>query len=102
MKVESNNLDKSSLHNVNSTKGSAAPAQPAASDPVQGADEDAATFSGSSNTVASLAAKALDTSPVRADKVEALRQAVQNGTYKIDPAEIAEAILRQSTGPVSK
>ena len=102
MKVDFNNLDKSSLDTVTSTQRSASATQPAASDPVHGADEDAATFSSTSTGVASLAAKALETSPVRADKIEALRQAVQNGTYKIDPSEIAEAILRQSVGPVSK
>jgi len=102
VKVDFNNLDKPLLDNVSSTPRNAPATQPAVSVPAQEVDEDAATFSASSNGVTSLAAKALETSPVRADKIEALRQAVGNGTYKIDPAEIAEAILRQSMGPGSK
>ena len=33
---------------------------------------------------------------VRQDKVDALRQQIQNGDYKVDADEIAQAILKQN------
>jgi flagellar biosynthesis anti-sigma factor FlgM len=56
--------------------------------------EDRATLSGDS--VTALAAKALAVGEVRQDKVEALRRAIQNGEYRIEPSQIAEAMIRQS------
>ena len=55
--------------------------------------DDNATLSHDTVTVSSLAAKALETPEVRQDRVESLRQAVQNGTYSVNPQDIAEAIL---------
>ena len=101
MKVDLNNLDKSTLDSITSTRPTAAPAPPIASDPVHG-DEDAATFSGNQTSVASLVAKALDSGALRAEKIETLRQAVQNGTYPVDPNEIADAMIRQFNDPASK
>jgi len=56
--------------------------------------EDRATLSGDSVTV--LAAKALAAGEILQDKVEALRQAIENGEYRIEPSKIAEAMIRQS------
>jgi len=101
VKIDLNNLDKSTLDSISSTQRNAAPAPPVASDPVHG-DEDAATFSGNNTSAASLVAKALESTPLRADKIEALRQAVQNGTYQVDTREIADAMIRELNDPGSK
>jgi len=41
-------------------------------------------------------AQAMTAPSIRQDKVEALRQSIQNGDYKIDPDQVAQAILRQN------
>jgi flagellar biosynthesis anti-sigma factor FlgM len=95
MKVDLNGLTGSVLDGIKSPQRTPADATAAAStDPAMG--EDAATLSVDGARVNSLVAKALDAPDVRQDKVEALRQAVQNGEYAIDPAQIAEAMIRQS------
>ena len=43
--------------------------------------------------LSSLAAKALETPEVRQDKVDSLRQAIQGGTYSVDPQQIADAMI---------
>jgi negative regulator of flagellin synthesis FlgM len=55
--------------------------------------EDKASLSVDTLSVSSLQAQALATPEVRQDKVEALRQQVQNGQYHVDPEHIAQAIL---------
>lgn len=101
MKVDLNSVDQSTLDSVSSAQRNAPSVQSSGSEPVRG-DEDAATFSGSSASVDSLVAKALDATSLRADKIEALRQAVQNGTYQVDPGDIAEAMIREFNEPGSK
>ena len=58
--------------------------------------EDKATLSSDALSVSSLEAQVLATPEVRQDKVEALRQQVQNGQYKVDPDQIAKAILKHN------
>jgi len=64
--------------------------------------EDKATLSADSSRVSSLVAKALEAPPTREERVEALRQAVQNGTYQLDAGKIAEAMIQQSKEPGGK
>jgi negative regulator of flagellin synthesis FlgM len=96
MKVDLNGLTGSALDGVKSPQrapSDTTATSAAGTEPTVG--EDAATLSVGSANVNSLVAKALDAPDVRQDKVEALRQAVQNGEYKLDPAQIAEAMIRQ-------
>jgi negative regulator of flagellin synthesis FlgM len=58
--------------------------------------EDKATLSGDSTNVQNLTTKALELPEVRQGKVEALRAAIKNGDYKIEPGKIAEAMIQQS------
>jgi len=58
--------------------------------------QDKAIFSSDSLDLASLQAQALAMPPVRQDRVEALRQAIQNGEYQVDPDKIAQSILQQN------
>jgi negative regulator of flagellin synthesis FlgM len=59
---------------------------------VQGASEDRVTLGSSTASVQSLTAKAMSTPAIRQDKVEALQSAIQSGSYKVDPEEIASAM----------
>lgn len=47
-------------------------------------------------TLSSLATKALESPEVRQDKVDGLRQAIQNGQYSVDPYQVAEAMLNDA------
>jgi flagellar biosynthesis anti-sigma factor FlgM len=97
MKVDLNGLTGSTLDAITSPHRSpseAATTSPVGSEPAIG--EDTATLSVDSARVNSLVAKALDVPDIRSDRVGALRQAVQNGEYDVDPAQIADAMVRQS------
>ena len=99
MKVDLNGLNGPAMDGIASPQRampepcvtSAANAEPAVG-------EDTATLSVDRVHVDALAAKALDASPIRQDKVEALRQAIQHGGYKVDPVKVAEAMIEQSKG----
>ena len=56
--------------------------------------EDKATLSSDSLNTSTLEAQVMAMPEVRQDKVEALRQQVQNGQYKVDADEIAKSILK--------
>jgi flagellar biosynthesis anti-sigma factor FlgM len=97
MKVDLNGLAGSTLDGIKSPQRTASQAvatSATSADPAIG--EDAATLSVGSASVNSLVAKALDAPAIRADKVQALRQAVQNGEYKLDAVQIAEAMIGHS------
>jgi len=56
--------------------------------------EDKATLSSDSLDTSALEAQVLASPEVRQDKVEALRQQVQNGQYKVDADAVAKSILK--------
>ena len=58
--------------------------------------EDKASLSVDTLGIASLEAQVLASPEVRQDKVAALRQSIQNGTYRVEPDKIAQAILAQN------
>jgi negative regulator of flagellin synthesis FlgM len=58
--------------------------------------EDKASLSVDTLSLSSLQAKALAAPEIRQDKVEALRQAIQNGDYRVEPDKVARAILDQN------
>ncbi|HXZ43115.1 MAG TPA: flagellar biosynthesis anti-sigma factor FlgM [Terriglobales bacterium] len=94
MKVD---LNASNLSGIISSQGSQS-ANPAVSDssPSEPLGEDKATLSGDSTNAQNLTTKALEIPEVRQDKVEALRAAIKNGDYKIEPSKIAEAMIQES------
>jgi flagellar biosynthesis anti-sigma factor FlgM len=53
---------------------------------------DRTTFSSDSTSVQSLVAKVLTFPSVRQDRVDALRQSISDGSYKIDADKIASAL----------
>lgn len=95
MKVDLNGLTGPALDNIKSPQRSPSETAPSATAESSVA-EDAATLSVDATRVNSLVAKALDAPQIRQDKVEALRQAVESGKYTVDPAQIAEAMIRES------
>ena len=58
--------------------------------------EDKASLSTDALSVSALEAHAMNTPPVRQDKVDALRQSIQNGDYRVEADKIAHAILEQN------
>lgn len=82
---------------------SAQNASPAASSlmPVE-SGEDQAQLSGAQTQVAALAAQASQLPEVRQERVQALREVVHRGEYRVDPEKIADAIMAQSvSGPAA-
>lgn len=65
-----------------------------ASEPVD--PEEKASFTSDSLDIPSLEAQVLASPEVRQDKMEALRQAIQNGQYKVEPDKIAQAIIQHN------
>ncbi len=77
-----------------SSRNNAASAGPVASSPASsGSGEDQAQLSGAHVQVQALAAQALQLPEVRAERVQALRQAVQSGQYHPGPEQVAGAML---------
>jgi negative regulator of flagellin synthesis FlgM len=58
--------------------------------------EDKASLSVDSLSVSALQAQAMNAPEIRQDKVEALRQSIENGEYKLEPEKIARAILEHN------
>ena len=59
------------------------------------ATQDKTSLSLGSAGLSALAATVAQTPEIRQDKVEALRQAIRSGTYKVQPDKIADAMLRE-------
>jgi negative regulator of flagellin synthesis FlgM len=90
MRIDLNQLSLGNIgREVNGKKTAGKASGPAA-------PEDKATFSSDSLDLPTLEAQALALPEVRQDKVDALRQAIQNGDYKVDPEKIAQAIIRHN------
>ena len=58
--------------------------------------EDKASLSVDTVSISSLEAKAMSFPEVRQDKVNALRTAIQNREYKVEPDKIAQAMIEQN------
>ena len=59
----------------------------------QDATQDRTTFHTDTLSVQSLTTQALNSPEVRQDRVDALRQAVKSGEYKVDSTKTADAII---------
>ena len=71
------------------------PAQTSLASPRLAGDSDQALLSGGHIQVQALAAQASQLPEVREAKVSALRDAVQSGNYRPDPANIARALMSE-------
>ncbi len=61
-----------------------------------GVPQDTASLSTGAASVPALAAQALATAAARGARVEALRQAVAGGSYNVDSASVADAMINES------
>ena len=59
--------------------------------------DDKATLSSGQDQTATLVSQTMATPEIRLDKIDALRQAINSGEYKIEPDKIADAMLNDST-----
>ena len=71
-----------------------AKATPAAESRDYASPQDRTTLSVDSVAVSALQARALETPPIRSDRVAALRLSIQRGAYHVDTHKAAEGILR--------
>lgn len=58
--------------------------------------EDKASLSTDALSISALEAQAMNMPAIRQDKVEALRQSIQNGDYRIEADKISHAILEHN------
>ena len=65
------------------------------------AGEDTTSLSYDHANIGSLTSQAMSTADVRQEKVDALRQAIRGGQYKVEPDKVADAILQESSKPSS-
>jgi negative regulator of flagellin synthesis FlgM len=63
---------------------------------VQNGGEDRTTLAFDHANISALVSQAMSSPDVRQDKVDALRQAVSSGEYKVDPGQVADAMLPES------
>jgi len=61
--------------------------------------EDKTTLSLDHDGIAALTSQAMATAETRQAKIEALRQAISSGQYKVEPDKVAESILAESVKP---
>jgi flagellar biosynthesis anti-sigma factor FlgM len=84
------------VHNSNQTSGSS-PATSTGSNSVGDLGQDHAQLSGGHMLVQTLAAQTAQLPEVREERVSALRQAIQSGSYHPSPADVAGAMFSQLT-----
>ena len=89
MRIDLNNISLQGLERDDKTRkaGSKAPSTPNV--------EDKTSLSVDMLSISSLEARAMSVPQIRQDKVEALRQSIQNGEYRVEPEKIAQAILNR-------
>ena len=68
---------------------------------VHNAEDDKTTLSYDRANIDALTSQAMSTADVRHDKIDALRQVISSGQYKIEPDKIAERMLHDSPKPSS-
>lgn len=89
MRIDLNNISLPGLDREDKTRkagtGSKAPSAPSV--------EDKTSLSVDTLSISSLEAQAMTSPQIRQDRVDALRQSIQNGDYRVEPEKIARAIL---------
>jgi flagellar biosynthesis anti-sigma factor FlgM len=96
VKVDLNGQDVSTLSSVTMPQREQPPATVSDPDTDPQIGEDTATLSSERVNATALTARVLASNEIRQDKVEALRQAIQKGDYRIEPSQIAAAMIWQS------
>ena len=88
-------IDPNQGSQISESRLSASPQSPGSNSAAAraGADQDQAQLSGAHALVQALAAEASQLPEVREEKVSALRQAVESGTYQPDSQKVAGALV---------
>ncbi|HEY1800677.1 MAG TPA: flagellar biosynthesis anti-sigma factor FlgM [Terriglobales bacterium] len=96
MKIDLNslNLNNSSLDRTSLNQAQHSATSEIGAEGTQG--QDSASLSLDQASIQSLQTQTLSTPEVRQDKVDALRQAIANGQYGIEPDKIADAMIQDS------
>lgn len=92
MRIDANKVVTDQLITERSTRNSGKQNQ-ASSDASSGS---VASFSADTAGIQALEARVLATPEVRQERVVALRDAIQNGSYDLDPKLTAEAMLKEA------
>ncbi|HEX2966932.1 MAG TPA: flagellar biosynthesis anti-sigma factor FlgM [Syntrophorhabdaceae bacterium] len=58
--------------------------------------KDSVEFSAAKNDVSRLIARVKETPTIRQDKVDVIKAAIENGTYKIDSEQVVKSILKNN------
>lgn len=93
MKVD---LNAPTLSGINSSQDNNKTERTSA-DPLTTPDQDRATLSTDAARVAGLTTHATASSAVRQEKVEALRQAIQRGEYRVESGKTADAMIQEAS-----
>jgi negative regulator of flagellin synthesis FlgM len=86
-------LNSAAASQVTTEPNSAHAAAQSAAHSAQAGTEDRTTLTSDTASVNSLVSLALNSPAIRQDKVDSLRESVNNGTYEVDPSKIASSML---------
>lgn len=84
---------------ANRRTGQAAASDATAPGSQPGPQEDGAVLSSSAQVAAALSAQFAATPEVRQNRVEALRQAINDGTYQVSPQQVAHSLFAELLAP---
>ncbi len=87
-------LNDSSVDRVTSSRNDKTNEKSEASSTDASSVETTSLVAGTTN-LATLTATAMQSGDVRTDKVAQLRQAIASGTYQVEPAQVADAMLKE-------
>ncbi|MGO8794585.1 MAG: flagellar biosynthesis anti-sigma factor FlgM [Candidatus Sulfotelmatobacter sp.] len=96
MKIDVNSPTPDAIVTPQGNTNNAPSTTSASTNQVQSNTEDKTTLAFDRANIASLVSQAMASPDVRQDKVEALRQAISNGQYKVEPDKVADAMLQVS------
>lgn len=91
MKIDLNSSTPDPIVTPRANNNDAAPTNQA-----RNTGEDKTSLSYDHANLGVLTSQAMGSSEIRQDKVDALRQAISNGQYKVEPDKIADAMLQES------
>ncbi len=96
MKIDLNSSTPDPIVTPQSNQTNATSTDQTRTDHVQNGAEDRTTLAFDHANISSLVSQAVASPEVRQDKVDALRQAISSGQYKVDPGQVADAMLPES------
>jgi len=102
MRIDLNPSSMPELARSSGSGGAAQAGQPAVTEQVSPSADDIAHLSTGADAVQTLKAQLDQLPDVRQSRVESVRQAISNGSFKVSPAQIAGAMLASPGGTSGK